>query len=106
MLKKVEKQQPQDMDKGLKKQIKELKDQINNILNDELEKKLRLTKQSFYESGPKATEILAKRLRTQQIKITLHKIRDPITNRITNGPDEIHKIFQNSNETLYSQPWR
>lgn len=31
------------------------KKQRENILNDELEKKLRLTKQTFYESGPKAT---------------------------------------------------
>ncbi len=95
ILRKLEKQQPKDEDKGLKNQIKELKDQINNVLEDELEKKLRFTKQSFYESGPKATKILAKCLRVQQIKNTEHKIRDPITNRITYEPDEIHKIFQN-----------
>ena len=103
-LRKLERQQSKEGDQGLKNQIKELKDQINNILNEELEKKLRFTKQSFYESGSKATKILAKRLRAQQIKNTLQKIRDPTTNRITYEPDEIHKVFQNYYETLYSQP--
>ena len=101
-LRKLEKQQPKDEDKGLKKQIKELKVQINNNLNDELENKLRFTKQSFYASGPKATKILAKRLRAQQIKHTVHKIRDPITNGITYEPDEIHKIFKDYYETIFA----
>lgn len=58
-LRKLEKLQPNDGDKGLENKIKELKVQINNILNEELEKKLRFTKQSFYESGSKAAKILA-----------------------------------------------
>ena len=88
----------------MKKQIKEVKDQISYILNDELEKKLRFVKQSFYELGPKATKILAKRLRAQQMKHTINKIRDPVTNRITYEPDEIHGTFQNYYEILYLQP--
>ena len=61
-LRKLEKPQPKNEYKWLKTQIKDLKDQINNILNNELENKLRFTKQSFYKSGPKAINILARRL--------------------------------------------
>lgn len=92
-LRKLEKQQQKHEAKGLTNQIKELKKQIESILDDELEKKLRFTKQTFYESDPKATKISARRLRTQQIINSIHNIRDPLTNKITYEPEEIHKII-------------
>lgn len=73
-------------------------------MNDEIEKKLRFTKQTFYESGPRAKRILARRLRVQQITKSINKIRDPLSNSLKYDPDEIHKIFKNYDETLYSQP--
>lgn len=103
-LRKLEKQQHRDKNKGSTTQIKEVKKQLEGIDTDELEKKLRFTKQTFYESGPRATRLLARRLRTQQITNSIHKIRDPLTNNITYEPEEIDKIFKGYDETLYSQP--
>lgn len=47
---------------------------------------MRFTKQTFYESGSKATKTLARRLRAQQIINSIHKI--------THEPKQIHKIFK------------
>lgn len=65
-LRNLEKQQT-NQNVELTTQMKELKRQIDTIFNEELVKKLRFSKQTFYESGLKATKILARRLRTQQI---------------------------------------
>lgn len=74
------------------------------MASEEMEKKLRFTKQIFYESGPKATKILAKRLRTQKIKHSIHKIREPTSNEIIYEPDIIQKTFKDYYKMLYSSP--
>lgn len=72
------------------------------MANEEIEKKLRFTKQIFYESGPKANKLLAKRLRIQQLWNSINQIRDPESKDITFEPEEIKNIFYNYYKSLYN----
>lgn len=54
--------------------------------------------------GPRATRLLAKRLKKQQADKTIHKIRDIVTNQLTYEPKEIETNFMNYYKNLYSQP--
>ena len=62
--------------------MKEVRNQINRILQQEIEIKARFLNQNYYELGLKATRLLAKKLRKQQAGITVNKLRDPNSNQI------------------------
>uniref|UniRef100_A0A1A8PUF6 Reverse transcriptase domain-containing protein n=2 Tax=Nothobranchius rachovii TaxID=451742 RepID=A0A1A8PUF6_9TELE len=91
-------------DTKLAEQIRETKDRINEVIQEELEKKLRFLKQTFYETGPKATRKLARRLRKQQVKHSVNKIRDPLTDKPIHEEGKIHKVFEEFYKSLYTPP--
>lgn len=101
---KIEQQHKNMQDPSLLPRIKEIKDNIDGILTAEIEKKTRYLKQSYYEVGPRATKLLAKRLKKQQADRTIHKIRDINTNQIIYEPKEIETKFMDYYRDLYSQP--
>lgn len=73
--------------------MRPVKQVIDKILSEEIERKLRLMKQRHYEAGSKASKLLAWRLRKQEAENTIHKIRDPLTNKITTKLEGIQKAF-------------
>lgn len=82
-------------------QIRHTKQEIDKILGEEVERNIRFMKQRYYEAGPRATKLLAWRLRKQQAENTIHKIRDPIKNKITNNLD-VYKKHLKDTTNLYT----
>ena len=83
--------------------MKEVRNQINIILQQEIEIKARYLKQNYYELGPKDAKLLARRLRQQQAGITVNKLRDPNANQIKYEPKEIEGMFRDYYNNLYAQ---
>lgn len=102
-LRKLEQRNKEKPDEATRQQLNQTKKKINNLLQNETETKARFLKQNYYESGPKATRLLARQIRKRQVELTVHKIRDPITNQIKYDPDEIENVFRDYYKGLYTQ---
>ncbi len=100
----LEQQHSKNKNTQLLLQMRPIKQEIDNIYCDEIEKKLRFTKQRYYEAGSKASKLLAWRLRKQQSENAVYKIRDPISKRITHELEGIQKAFEHFYQSLYTQP--
>lgn len=86
--------------------MRTIKQEIDKIHSEELEKKLWFARQKYYEVGSKATKLLAWRLCKQQAENTIHEIRDPKSNKTTCTLDGIQKAFETYYKSLYTQPDR
>uniref|UniRef100_A0A3B1K1Q0 Reverse transcriptase domain-containing protein n=1 Tax=Astyanax mexicanus TaxID=7994 RepID=A0A3B1K1Q0_ASTMX len=104
-LRELEQQQTVTKGQHIISQIRTVKQEIDKILSEEVEKNIRFMKQRYYEAGPRATKLLAWRLRKQQAENAVHRIKDPTTNKILNNPDDIEKTFEAYYKSLYSQPY-
>lgn len=67
-----------------------------------MEKNIRFMKQKYYEAGPRAAKWLAW-LRKQLAENSIHKIRDPVTNKIIKNLEGIQEAFEIYYKSLYSQ---
>lgn len=67
-------------------EIKEVREKINDLLQQEIEIKSRYLKQNYYDSGPKATKLMARQIRKQQTETRIHKMNDQKTNQLKYEP--------------------
>lgn len=100
----LEKLHKKSQSQSILQQIKVARAEINDILNEEIEKKMRFLRQSYHDSGPKAMKLLARRIKKQQSDISIISVRNPKTDKVTEDPDEILKIFEDFFKNLYSKP--
>lgn len=101
-LKSLEQKHKKKTEQGTQNQMIAVRKEIAELLEQEVEKKARYFKQSYYESGPKAAKLLARRLRKQQADIAVHKLHDPKTNQLKYKAEEIETIFKDYYKDLYT----
>lgn len=102
-LKNLEQAHSISKDADILEQMRPVKQEIDKILSEENEKKLRFMKQRYYKAGPKASKLLAWRLMKKQAESTIHRIRDPLTNKVITKLEGIQKAFETYYKSLYTQ---
>ena len=106
LLTKLKTREQEHKEKPEAKTLQELKDiryKINELLQQDVEMKARYLKQTYYEIGPKAAKLLARKLRKQQSDRAVPKIQNPTLNQPTFDPKEIENVFRNYYRELYTQ---
>lgn len=103
-LKKLEQAHSINKDPTILEQMRPVKQELDKIYSEEIEKKLRHMKQKYFEAGPKASKLPTWRLRKEQAESSIHKIRDPLTNKITARVEGIQEAFVSYYKSLYTQP--
>lgn len=78
--------------------MRSIKQKIDKRYSEGTEKELRFIRQRY-----RASRKLAWRLRKQQTENTIHRIRDPLTNKTTAKLKETEKVFETYYISLYTQ---
>lgn len=102
-LKSLEKQYMQSNNDDLLTTITEIKKNLNRAYEDQIEKRTKFMKQSYYENGPRAKKLLAWRIRKQQADRFIHKVKNHFDNNVYYNLKDIQKSFTAYYSQLYTQ---
>lgn len=87
----------------IRERIRQIKKQITEIYDIDIQKKIAFLKQRYYEAGNKAAKILAYKLRKQQAERVVHKIKDPTTKQLKHKFQDILDTFKKYYQKLYAR---
>lgn len=104
-LQKLEQEHKERPNDQIYQEIRKKKAEINDIYSADIQKKLLFTKQRYYEAGSKSTKLLAYKLRKQEARSNIYKIRDFHNNTIKHKTEDIQKCFELYYKQLYDQPF-
>ena len=76
-LKQLESSHAQNQDARTLQQVRTIRNEMNSMYIQEIEKKMLFTRQRYYENGSKFTKLLARKLKKKYASNTIYKIRDP-----------------------------
>uniref|UniRef100_A0A3B1J8B1 Reverse transcriptase domain-containing protein n=1 Tax=Astyanax mexicanus TaxID=7994 RepID=A0A3B1J8B1_ASTMX len=102
-LKELEIKHKATLDPNCMTEILKIRNEINIMYTQEIEKNIIFTKQKYYEAGTRSAKLLAKKIKKQQADSTIYKIRDPQTKTVLCKCEEIQTAFKKYYEKLYSQ---
>jgi len=101
-LKELERKHKMRQTQDALEEINKIRNEINNLATQEIEKKRMFLKQRYYESGTKSMKVLAWKLKKKIAENTIHKIRDPRTKIIKTKLSDIQEAFEAFYKKLYS----
>lgn len=105
-MKNLENKHSKQRDPQILTQLRKVKQDLNGIYDEEIERQIKFAKQRYYEIGPKAMKLLSWRIKKQQAKNTIYKIRNTKTQKVCNRLKDIQKSFELYYKDLYTQPNR
>lgn len=84
--------------------LKSSRQKLNDLLTYKAEGALRFADQKYYESGNRASRLLAIQLRKAQSNRTIAKILHPTSKKLLSHPKDIADAFSSYYEVLYNSP--
>ena len=90
------------LDEKEKQEIKEIRNEIEEMSTQEIQKKFMFLKQRYYEVGGKAMKLLAYKLKKQQADNTISKIKNPDSGEIEHRLEKIQQSFEKFYKKLFS----
>ena len=90
------------LDEKEKQEIKEIRNEIEEMSTQEIQKKFIFLKQRYYEVGGKAMKLLAYKLKKQQADNTISKIKNPDSGEIEHRLEKIQQSFEKFYKKLFS----
>lgn len=106
LVKKLEQEHKRTNNNNTLKSLNQHRQTLNDLLTHKAEGALRFANQKYYESGNRASRLLAFQLRKAQASRTVSKIMDPSSKKSMSHPKDIAAAFSAYYEALYDSTER